>query len=97
MSLIPGLASSQQVHELPVVCGPLDTNLELIASYNEKPFLAGKDDLQEQFGASNLNMVLFVNRQKGTYTVTLLSKDQKRICIVSSGTEVNLPNSQVRY
>ena len=97
MSLISLPAKSQQAYELPVICGPLDKNLELIAGYEEKPFFLGKDDFHEQFGVTNLNLAVFVNKIKGTFTVALLSKEQKRFCAISSGKGIDLPNTEVKY
>lgn len=97
MSLISLPVKSQQAFELPVICGPIDKNLELVASYDEKPFFTGHDNFHEQFGVSNLNIAVFVNKVTDTFTVALLSKEQKRFCVLSSGKGYNLPNMEVKY
>ena len=97
MSLIPGVSSAQQVFQMPVVCGPLDKNLEAISGYNEKPILIGKDNLHQQFDVPGLSAVVFVNKTTETFTVALMSSEQKRLCIVSSGVGIDFPNTKVKY
>ena len=98
MSLIPGIINAQTVHQIPVICGPLEKNLELIADkYNEKPFFLGNDNLHEQFDVSGLSLAVFVNKITDTFTVALMSNEQKRICIISSGVGTTLPNNNVKY
>ncbi len=74
--------TNQIKQQLPVACGSIANGYLAMSQYKEMPLFVGLDS---QHNVENLAVIVFVNKDKKTFTVALLSKDNNLFCAISSG------------
>lgn len=73
---------AQEEYPLPVICDTKGSIQTLISSYGEEPLFIGNDGQQ---GVKNLKVLITTNDITKTFSVILISEEQERACVVSTG------------
>ena len=81
------LATAQQRIPIPVVCAEPAFVEKVIKEHKEEILFVGKDTVH---GVQNLAVNVFLNSKTGTYSIVLVTPDEKIVCIIGSGEQGKL-------
>lgn len=84
---IPALVFAQQRVPLPIVCAEPAFVEKVIREHKEEILFVGKDTVH---GVQNLAVNIFLNSKTGTYSIVLVTPDEKIVCIIGSGEQGKL-------
>lgn len=82
MSLFVFSANAEKRVNLPVLCESPDFVESVIKKHKEEQLFLGEDDIH---GVPDMNVLLFLNKQTGTYSLFFIVPNTNLICIISSG------------
>lgn len=78
--------SSAQAQErkimLPMTCTSVQFVEQVLKQYKEEQLFVGQDTTHD---VSDLNVMLFLNKTTGTYSLLFITSNANLICVVSSG------------
>lgn len=84
---VPFLAQAQQRIPIPIVCAEPAFVEKVIKEHKEEILFVGKDTVH---GVQNLAVNIFLNSKTGTYSIVLVTPDEKLVCIIGSGEQGKL-------
>lgn len=84
---VPFLAQAQQRIPIPIVCAEPAFVEKVIREHKEEILFVGKDTVH---GVQNLAVNIFLNNKTGTYSIVLVTPDEKLVCIIGSGEQGKL-------
>lgn len=84
---IPALVFAQQRIPIPIVCAEPAFVEKVIREHKEEILFVGKDTVH---GVQNLAVNIFLNSKTGTYSIVLVTPDEKLVCIIGSGEQGKL-------
>ena len=78
--------SSAQAQEkkimLPMTCTSIEFVEQVLKKYKEEQLFIGQDNTHD---VPDLNIMVFLNKKTGSYSLLLMAANTNMICIVSSG------------
>lgn len=87
LSLFSIASFAQQRVPLPVICAEPSFVEKVIREHKEEILFVGKDTVH---GVQNLAVNIFLNSKTGTYSIVLVTPDEKIVCIIGSGEQGKL-------
>lgn len=84
---VPFFAQAQQRIPIPIVCAEPAFVEKVIREHKEEILFVGKDTVH---GVQNLAVNIFLNNKTGTYSIVLVTPDEKLVCIIGSGEQGKL-------
>lgn len=78
----PLFAYAQQRINIPIICAEPAFVQKILKEHKEEILFVGRDTIHN---VENLAVNIFLNSVTGTYSIVLVTPDEKMVCVIGSG------------